>query len=190
MERQQKAMRTCVMQVRRITTPPRRHPDKRGAPGANSNRDVRRYAAAWVGGESFRTASRISLPGLNLTTARRGIGTSVSGRFGLRPMRALRTLTSNTPKFRSSTVVPLATASEMRSSVRCTTCRTCCCTMPVSSLMLTTRSRFVIDYIRSLSSGLLRLASNLQGQFSCIAFDFKGQASTQKKNNFFCKGNP
>jgi hypothetical protein len=69
--------------------------------------------AGTADGGSFNTASRISLPGLNFTTERRGIGTSVSGRLGLRPIRALRTLTSKTPKFRNSTVVPAATASEM-----------------------------------------------------------------------------
>ena len=64
-------------------------------------------------GDNFTTASRISLPGLNFTTERRGIGTSVSGRLGLRPIRAFRTLTLKTPKFRNSTVVPAATVSEM-----------------------------------------------------------------------------
>ena len=48
-------------------------------------------ASAICWGVSFKTASRISLPGLNLTTARGGMGTSVAGAFGLRPMRALRT---------------------------------------------------------------------------------------------------
>ena len=35
---------------------------------------------------------RISLPALNFTVARAGMVTSVSGLFGLRPTRALRTL--------------------------------------------------------------------------------------------------
>src|SRR4029077_4269854 len=61
----------------------------------------------------FNTSARISLPGLNLTTERSGIGTSVSGALGLRPIRALRTLSSNTPKLRSSTLSPLANASEI-----------------------------------------------------------------------------
>ena len=41
------------------------------------------------------------LPDLNLTTARSGMTTSVSGLLGLRPTRALRTCTSSTPKLRS-----------------------------------------------------------------------------------------
>src|SRR5947207_1443244 len=67
---------------------------------------------AWAGGcapslgVSLSTASRISFPGLNFTTARGGMRTSFAGAFGLRPMRALRTLTSNTPKFRNSTFFP------------------------------------------------------------------------------------
>src|SRR6185295_17110156 len=68
-------------------------------------------------GVSLSTVSRISLPGLNLTTARGGIGTSFAGELGLRPMRALRTFTSNTPKFRNSTVLPCVNASATQSSV-------------------------------------------------------------------------
>ena len=68
-------------------------------------------------GVSRNTASRISLPGLNLTTARCGMGTSVSGELGLLPTRAFRTLTSKTPKLRNSTFLPLDTALAMQSSV-------------------------------------------------------------------------
>ena len=49
---------------------------------------------------------RISLPALNFTVARAGMGTSVSGLFGLRPTRALRILISKTPKLRNSTLSP------------------------------------------------------------------------------------
>ena len=42
----------------------------------------------------------ISLPALNLTTALRGMTTSVSGRLGLRPTRDFRICTSKTPKLR------------------------------------------------------------------------------------------
>src|SRR5256885_3735588 len=59
-------------------------------------------------GSNFETASRISLPALNRTTARSGIGTSVPGWFGLRPVRALRTRISKMPKLRSLTFLPLA----------------------------------------------------------------------------------
>jgi len=62
-------------------------------------------------GVSFKTSAAISLPALNFTWARAGIGTSISGLFGLRPTRALRIFTSNTPKLRSSTLPPLASAS-------------------------------------------------------------------------------
>src|SRR5262245_25545058 len=42
-------------------------------------------------GVSLSTASRISLPGLNFTTARGGMRTSFAGAFGLRPILAFRT---------------------------------------------------------------------------------------------------
>ena len=102
-------------------------------------------------GDNFKTASLISFPGLNFTMARWGMGTSVSGRFGFRPIRALRTLTSKTPKFRISTVFPFATAAEIRSSVRCTKNVTSCRAMSVSSLICITRSRFVIGLLSSIS---------------------------------------
>ena len=64
-------------------------------------------------GFSFKTAAFISLPALNVTVARAGMGTSMSGLFGFRPIRAFLIFTVNTPKFRSSALPPLARASEM-----------------------------------------------------------------------------
>jgi hypothetical protein len=61
-------------------------------------------------GESFFTASRMSLPGLNFTTDRAGIRTSTPGRCGFRPTRALQILTLKIPKFRISTFSLWATA--------------------------------------------------------------------------------
>ena len=78
-----------------------RHPDYFGVP------------FAFGFGDSFKTSAAISLPALNFTIERAGIGTSVSGLLGLRPTLALRILTSNTPKFRSSTLSPLAKDSVM-----------------------------------------------------------------------------
>ena len=46
------------------------------------------------------TFSFISLPGLNFTAARAGIGTSLPGSFGLRPIFAFISRTWNAPKFR------------------------------------------------------------------------------------------
>ena len=51
---------------------------------------------------SLASPAFISLPALNLTTARLGITTSFSGWLGFRPTLDLRTCTSNTPKLRSS----------------------------------------------------------------------------------------
>jgi hypothetical protein len=69
------------------------------------------YGDYFVG--SFNTAARISLPGLNLATARLGISTSFTGILRFRPTRALRTLTSKVPNLRNSTANPFATALQM-----------------------------------------------------------------------------
>ena len=59
------------------------------------------------------TSARISLPALNFTTARSGMGMSMAGEFGFRPTRALRILTSKTPKLRNYTLFTEDNASEM-----------------------------------------------------------------------------
>src|ERR1051325_7338796 len=82
-----------------------------------SGQAVHQGCGAGVLEESFSTAARISLPALNFTTVRSGIGTSVEGAFGFLPMRARRVRISKTPKLRNSIFCPLASAVVMPSSV-------------------------------------------------------------------------
>ncbi len=92
---------------------------------------------------SLRTRSRISLPALNLTVARGGIGTLFSGSFGLRPTRALVSCAFRTPKLRNSTVSPRAKESVISANTPCTTSATNACGAPAFSLTRRTISRFV-----------------------------------------------
>ena len=66
--------------------------------------------------------SSMTLPGLNFTTLRSGMKTSCFD-LGLRAMRPFRSMTSKTPKLRSSTLSPFRRASRTMSKVPWTTRR-------------------------------------------------------------------
>ena len=74
---------------------------------------------------SFSNPAFISLPALNLTTARRGMMTSFSGWFGFLPTLDFLTCSSKTPKFRSSTFWPWIKPLQIWSRVFCTISVTC-----------------------------------------------------------------
>ena len=62
----------------------------RSNPGEKADQSVRSTCpCCWMTGRIRATFSFISLPGLNFTTARGGMGTSLPGFFGLRPTFAL-----------------------------------------------------------------------------------------------------
>ena len=89
------------------------------------------------------TRSVMVLPDLNFTVARAGIVTSISGFLGFRPGRDFERRTSKTPKFRSSTVRPSASASVMASRVSWTMAKTSAWIIPESLLICWTISRLV-----------------------------------------------